>query len=263
MENLPVELPIDLADFEPGSVWLVGAGPGDPGLLTIAGLHAMQSADVIVYDALVGAGILKLAAAGTELIHAGKRGGRPSPRQQDISDQLVALAKDGKRVLRLKGGDPFVFGRGAEECLHLARAGVPFRIVPGITAGVGGLAYAGIPMTTRGSNIAVTFITGHTAKGEVPDNLDWPALAAGSPVLIFYMGATHLARIADELIEAGRPADELVALISRATLPDQRVVETRLDRCAEDLKAAALSQPTLVVVGPVVAMREQLNWLDL
>lgn len=259
MENLPIDLP----EFKPGSVWLVGAGPGDPGLLTIAGLHALQSADVVVYDALVGADILKLARQGAELIHAGKRGGKPSPRQDDISDQLVRLAKKDKRVLRLKGGDPFVFGRGAEECMRLFEAGVAFRIVPGITAGVGGLAYAGIPMTTRGSNIAVTFITGHTAKGDVPDNLDWPALAAGSPVLIFYMGATHLARIAAELIEAGRASSEPVALISRATLPDQRVVETTLAQCADDLKKAALKAPILIVVGPVVALREQLNWLDL
>ena len=259
MENLPIDLP----EFAPGSVWLVGAGPGAPGLLTIAGLHAMQSADVVVYDALVGSDVLKLAGEGAELIHAGKRGGKPSPRQEDISDQLVRLAKEGKRVLRLKGGDPFVFGRGAEECIRLFEAGVPFRIVPGITAGVGGLAYAGIPMTTRGSNIAVTFITGHTAKGDVPDNLDWPALAAGSPVLIFYMGATHLSRIAGELMEAGRAGAEPVALISRATLPDQRVVETTLETCADDLKKAALKAPTLIVVGPVVGLRDQLNWLDL
>jgi uroporphyrin-III C-methyltransferase len=135
--------------------------------------------------------------------------------------------------------------------------------VPGITAGVGGLAYAGIPMTTRGKNIAVTFITGHTASGDVPDDLDWPALAAGSPVLIFYMGATHLDRIAAKLMDAGRAADEPVALISRATLPDQRVLETTLATCAEDLKEAALNPPTLIVVGPVVSLREQLNWLGL
>jgi len=223
----------------------------------------MQNADVIVYDSLVGSDILKLARNGAQLIYAGKRGGKPSLRQEDISDQLVAQAKSGNRVLRLKGGDPFVFGRGAEECFRLFDAGVPFRVVPGITAGVGGLAYAGIPMTTRGSNIAVTFITGHTAKGDLPDKLDWTALAAGSPVLIFYMGATHLARIADELMKAGRPADEPVALISRATLPDQQVVETRLETCAADLKAADLSPPTLIVVGPVVSLRKQLNWLGL
>ena len=259
MENLLIDMP----EFAPGSVWLVGAGPGDPRLLTVAGLHAMQNADVIVYDSLVGSDILKLARNGAQLIYAGKRGGKPSLRQEDISDQLVAQAKSGNRVLRLKGGDPFVFGRGAEECFRLFDAGVPFRVVPGITAGVGGLAYAGIPMTTRCSNIAVTFITGHTAKGDLPDKLDWTALAAGSPVLIFYMGATHLARIADELMKAGRPADEPVALISRATLPDQQVVETRLETCAADLKAADLSPPTLIVVGPVVSLRKQLNWLGL
>ncbi|NQV57259.1 MAG: uroporphyrinogen-III C-methyltransferase [Rhodospirillales bacterium] len=259
MENLPFSLP----EFQPGTVWIVGAGPGDPALLTLAGLHAMRCADVIVYDALVGEEILKLAGSDTELVHAGKRGGKPSPRQEDISETLVQLAKSGKRVLRLKGGDPFVFGRGAEECTHLVDAGVNFRIVPGITAGVGGLAYAGIPMTTRGRNIAVTFITGHTAKGDIPDDINWAALAAGSPVIIFYMGATHLERIAGELMKAGRAGSEPVALISRATLPDQRVVETTLETSAADLKSSGLETPILIVVGAVVSLRDKLNWLDL
>ena len=144
MENLPVKFPV----FEPGSVWLVGAGPGDPGLMSLAGLHALQTSDVIVYDALVGDDILKLARPEAQQEYAGKRGGKPSPKQTDITERLVELARDGKRVLRLKGGDPFVFGRGAEECFRLIEADIPFRVVPGITAGVGGLAYAGIPMTT-------------------------------------------------------------------------------------------------------------------
>ena len=257
MENLPITLP----DFEPGSVWLVGAGPGDPGLLSLAGLQALQTADIIVYDALVGDEILKLANPDAAQEYAGKRGGKPSPKQTDITQRLVELAQDGNRVLRLKGGDPFVFGRGAEECFRLVEAGIPFRIVPGITAGVGGLAYAGIPMTTRGTNTAVTFITGHNAGGTVPDDINWEALADGSPVLIFYMGATHLERIAEKLMEARRTGDEPVALISRATLPDQRVVETTLSTCAADLKKAELDPPTLIVVGPIVALRDQLNWL--
>ena len=258
MENLPFDLPA----FAPGSVWLVGAGPGDPGLLSLHALHGIREADVIVYDALVGKEILKLARPGTVLEYAGKRGGRPSPDQKDISDRLVGLAREGKRVLRLKGGDPFVFGRGAEECLRLGEEGVPFRIVPGITAGIGGLAYAGIPATTRGTNTAVTFITGHSSGGDVPDDLDWDALAKGSPALIFYMGASHLARISERLIAAGRSPDEPVALISRATLPEQTVIETRLDQAADDLEAAGMEPPILVVVGKIVAFRERLNWMQ-
>jgi uroporphyrin-III C-methyltransferase len=253
-------LPISLPAFIPGTVWIVGAGPGDPGLLTLAGWHGLQNADVIVYDALVGDDVLKLAGADAELEYAGKRGGKPSPEQSDISDRLVGLAKEGRKVLRLKGGDPFVFGRGAEECLALAAAGITFRIVPGITAGVGGLAYAGIPMTTRGANTAVTFITGHAAGGSVPDDVNWEALAGGSPVLLFYMGATTLDIIADKLIGAGRSPDEPVALISKATLPEQIVVQSRLSDCYQDLKSAKLAAPTLIVVGEIVALRDQLNW---
>ena len=258
MENLPVKFPV----FEPGSVWLVGAGPGDPGLMSLAGLHALQTTDVIVYDALVGDDILKLARPEAQQEYAGKRGGKPSPKQTDITERLVELARDGKRVLRLKGGDPFVFGRGAEECLRLMEAQIPFRVVPGITAGVGGLAYAGIPMTTRGTNTAITFITGHNAGGKVPDDINWEALANGSQAIIFYMGATHLDRISEKLMEAGRPHDELVALISRATLSDQRVIETTLGNCTRALQESALEPPTLIVVGPIVALRKQLDWLN-
>src|SRR5512138_3036635 len=164
---------LGLPDFMPGSVWLVGAGPGDSGLLSALALHALDRADVVVYDALVDARILALAPAGAELDYAGKRGGRPSPTQPDISARLVRLARTGNRVLRLKGGDPCVFGRGGEEALALAAAGVPFRIVPGITAGIGGLAYAGIPVTHRDANSAVTLVTGHASGGTVPDKLDW------------------------------------------------------------------------------------------
>lgn len=258
-----MDLPqLALPEFAPGTVWIVGAGPGDPGLMTLLAWHAMRSADVIVYDALVGDAVLKLARNGAELVSAGKRGGKPSPQQSDISDLLVSEAGKNKRVLRLKGGDPFVFGRGAEECLRLAEAGIQFRIVPGITAGVGALAYAGIPLTTRGTNTAVTFITGYTAGGRLPDDVDWTALARGSPALVFYMGAPHLKRIAGKLIAAGRRPDEPVAIVSRATLPDQTVLETTLARCAQDLEHTTLPAPTLIVVGPIVALRRDMRWFD-
>ena len=256
--NPELQLPI----FEPGWVWLAGAGPGDPSLLTIAALHGLQNADVVIYDALVGETIVKLANPEATLEYAGKRGGRPSTQQQDISDKLIDCAKAGKRVLRLKGGDPFVFGRGGEECLALVEAGIPFRVIPGITAGVGGPAYAGIPVTYRESNTAVTFITGHTASDGIPSDLNWSALAQGSPVLIFYMAARNLKNIADQLMTAGRAGDEPVVVISRATLPDQAVLETCLETCAEDLIKAQLQTPTLIIVGPVTDLRSKLNWLD-
>lgn len=248
-----------LPAIEPGWVWLVGAGPGDPGLLTLHGLNALKSADVIVYDALVDGRVLDLAAPAVERIYAGKRGGRPSPKQQDISARLVALARDGRRVLRLKGGDPFVFGRGGEEALALVEAGIPFRIVPGVTSGIGGLAYAGIPATHRDVNTAITFITGHSLTGEVPDGLDWPALARGAPVLVFYMAIKHLGEIVTKLIEAGRPADDAVALVSKATTDAQQVVVTRLDRAVTESRA--IEPPAIVVVGEVVRLRPALDWL--
>ena len=175
-------------DFLPGTVWLAGAGPGDPLLLTLLAHHGLECADIVVYDALVDERILAMANTTATLEYAGKRGGRPSVKQSDISQRLVALAQDGKRVMRLKGGDPFVFGRGAQECETLAAAGIDFRIVPGITAGIGGLAYAGIPVTSRDTNAAVTFVTGHTASGDVPDTLDWDCLSKGSPADFFVVG---------------------------------------------------------------------------
>jgi uroporphyrin-III C-methyltransferase len=259
MENIAFKFP----EFERGTVWVVGAGPGDPGLLSLLALHGIQNADVIVYDALVGEGILSFARQDTEIEFAGKRGGRPSINQQDISDRLVVLARENKKVLRLKGGDPFVFGRGAEECLRLAQEKIPFRIVPGITAAVGGLAYAGIPMTTRGTNSAVTFITGHNANGTVPEDIDWKALANGSPALIFFMGMSHIGRIAKELRGAGRPASEPVAIICNATTSYQKVLVSTLERCQQDVAASGLVPPALIVVGEIVNFREQLDWLIL
>ncbi len=252
---------LDLPDLEPGWVWLAGAGPGDPGLVTLLTAHALGQADVVVYDALVDERVLALAGPGAALEFAGKRGGKPSASQRDISERLVELAARKKRVLRLKGGDPFVFGRGGEEALALVRARVPFRVVPGITAGVGGLAYAGIPTTHRETNSAVTFVTGHGSSGQVPDGLDWPALARGAPVLVLYMALKHLDIIAERLLAAGRAEAEPVAVISRATTPRQRVLETTLGRVVAEARAARLQPPALVVVGPVVACRSALDWL--
>ena len=251
---------IELPDIVPGSVWLVGAGPGDPGLVTLYGAHGLAQADAIVFDALVNRRILDLANPKAEMIFAGKRGGRPSPSQEDISQRLVALARAGRRVLRLKGGDPFVFGRGGEEALALARAGIPFRLVPGITAGIGGLAYAGIPATHRDTNAAITFITGHTVGGDVPENLDWIALAKGSPTLVLYMALRHLGRIVSLLAEAGRRPDEPVAIITGATTPDQRVLVTTLEHAAQDSDNAAMVPPALIVIGENVRFRDQLDW---
>jgi len=257
IDNLPFRLP----DLEPGWVWLVGAGPGDPGLVSLLGLQALRQADVVVYDALVDARIIALAAKGAELEFAGKRGGRPSPTQPDISARLVRHARDGKRVLRLKGGDPFVFGRGGEEALALVEAGIPFRVVPGITSGIGGLAYAGIPVTHRDTNHVVTFVTGHGVTGDVPDEIDWHGLASASPVLVFYMATKHLGRIADHLIAAGRSRDEPVAVVSRAATDRQQVIETTLGRAGADVAAVRLDPPALVVMGPVVPLRAGLDWL--
>ena len=248
-------------DFEPGWVWLVGAGPGDPGLLTLHALNALARADVVVYDALVDETVLQFANPLAKLEYSGKRGGKPSPKQRDISARLVELARQGKRVLRLKGGDPFVFGRGGEEALALVDAGIPFRVVPGVTAGIGGLGYAGIPVTHRDTNHAVTFVTGHMAGGAVPENLDWPSIAKGSPVIVLYMALSHLDHIADLLISNGRRADEPVALVRNATLKDQQVLETTLGSASSDVAAANFKAPAIIVIGETVRLRPGLDWL--
>lgn len=247
---------LDLPEFETGCVWLVGAGPGDPGLLTALALHALACADVAVYDALVDPRVLRLARPGASLEYAGKRGGRPSASQPDILARLVALARAGNRVLRLKGGDPCVFGRGGEEALALAAAGVPFRIVPGITAGIGGLAYAGIPVTHRETNSVVAFLTGHDGDGETAGRLDWAAIARAAPVLVLYMASRHLKQIAERLLACGRDSDEPVAIISRATMPEQSVIVSTLGDVAR--AAPSVPAPALVVIGEVVRLRAAL-----
>ncbi len=251
---------LHLAEFVPGSVWLVGAGPGDPGLLSVLALHALDHADSVVYDALVDPRIIELARPGAALEFAGKRGGRPSPRQPDISARLIRLAQEGGRVLRLKGGDPCVFGRGGEEALALAAAHIPFRIVPGITAGIGGLAYAGIPVTHRDIASAVTFVTGHGRDGTMPEGVDWAAIAHGSPVIVLYMALNHLGHIAERLIAAGRSPDEPVAIVSKATTPAQRVVVSTLADAAACAEAARIEAPTIIAIGEVVRLRAALDW---
>lgn len=247
--------------FNPGWVWLAGAGPGDPALLTLGVHSALQQADVVVHDALVGGDILRFAKPGALLEYVGKRGGRPSCRQADITERLIQLARTGKRVLRLKGGDPFMFGRGGEEAVELSRAGIPFRVLPGVTAGIGGLAYGGLPATHREVNSAVTFLTGHDAGGDVPDGLDWHAIARGAPVLVIYMGVRHFAGIAARLIEAGRPASQPVAIVTNATLPSQKVHETTIAEAAGVIEREAIKAPAMIVVGDVVKLRADLDWM--
>ena len=249
---------LELPAFDAGWVWLAGAGPGDAGLVTMLGLHAISTADVILYDALVNDALLKLARPGADVIYAGKRRGKTSARQGDISNQLVALARRGKRVLRLKGGDPFVFGRGGEEALTLARASIPFRVVPGVTAGIGGLAYAGIPVTHRDTNHAVTFITGHGIDGNIPA-LDWTAVSKGSPTIVLYMALAHADQIATLLMDAGRPASEPAAIVSDATSGKQDVRVTTL--AGLGVVAKQSDAPAILVIGENVKLREGLDWL--
>ena len=246
--------------FENGWVWLVGAGPGAPGLMSLLCYHAMQNCDIVVYDALVNPDILRWVKTGAELEYAGKRGGKPSPIQRDISLRLIELAQAGKRVLRLKGGDPFMFGRGGEESQSLAKAGVPFRIVPGITAGVGGLAYAGIPATHRDTNHSVIFLTGHDATGKMPVNVNWKAVALASPVIVMYMAVKNLGEIAAALIAGGRAGDDPVAIISNASMPHQIVAETTLSQAGEFVISNKPPTPAIVVVGHASGWRSMLDW---
>jgi uroporphyrin-III C-methyltransferase len=242
-------------EFAPGSVWLVGAGPGDPGLLSLYALHALNMADVVLHDALVAPDILALAA--TPRLHSvGKRAGGARTHQLRINQKLIALARQGHRVVRLKGGDPLIFGRGGEEALALAAAGVPFRIVPGISAGVGGTASAGIPLTHRTLARSVVFATGHDAHGGVPD-LDFTALAR-TDVVVFYMALRHADTIAARLIEAGRAPDEAIAFVSDATTPRQVVTFATLATAGAVAAMLDPHAPTLIVAGPVLALRDMI-----
>ena len=253
LENIVVALP----DFRAGEVWLAGSGPGDPGLLTLHAVHALQRADVIVFDALVSDEVMALARKGAEREFAGKRGGKPSAKQGDITDRLIELARQNKRVLRLKGGDPFIFGRGGEEALGLAKAGVSFRIVPGLTAGLAGLAYAAIPATTRGTNRAIVLATGHAAvSGEAA--LDWAGLAQTGLPIVLYMGMMHLGEIAREMLEAGASPQTPVAIVSEATTVRQRVLITTLQRAKADADEQGFGAPAIVAIGSIVDLQASL-----
>jgi uroporphyrin-III C-methyltransferase/precorrin-2 dehydrogenase/sirohydrochlorin ferrochelatase len=237
-----------------GSVAIVGAGPGDPDLLTLRALTALQNADVVVYDRLIGPEILDRARRDAERIYVGKAMGDHAASQDEINDLLLVNARSGKRVVRLKGGDPFIFGRGGEEVEHLRRHGICVELVPGITAATASAASAGIPLTHRGLAQAVTLVTGHGAEGE-PD-VDWAALAGGNHTLAIYMGLSNAGRVAERLIANGRASGTPVAVVSRATLPDQRIEIGRLGELEDLVRERAIEGPALILIGEVVALAD-------
>jgi len=240
--------------FAPGHVWLAGAGPGDPGLLTLDALAGLAQADVIVHDALVDARVLALAGEKARLEFAGKRGGKPSATQADISERLIVLARAGERVLRLKGGDPFVFGRGGEEAVALAAAGIPFRVIPGITAGLAALTAACIPATLRGVNRAVIFAAGHGAD----EDFDWAPLARSGAPIVLYMVMHNLERIAAALLDAGLAANTPAAVIASAATPNERILVSTLGELAAAVREQKLEPPAIVVIGEIVNARARL-----
>ena len=246
----------------PGIVYLVGAGPGDPGLMTTRSLELIVAADVIVHDRLIPSEALAPARPDAELIYVGKEPGAASVPQEGIADLLIEKAREGKLVVRLKGGDPFVFGRGGEEAEALADAEIPFELVPGITAGIAAPEYAGIPVTHRDDASAVAFVSGHEDPEKEDSALDYDAIAKFPGTLVFYMGVNALPRISKALIEAGRDASEPAAVVERGTLPGQRTVTSTLEGIATAAEEAGIQPPSVTVVGPVAARRERIAWLE-
>jgi uroporphyrinogen III methyltransferase / synthase len=244
------------------TVFLVGAGPGDPGLLTVRARDLIAAADVILYDRLIPPGALEGAREDAELVNVGKQGGGPQVPQAETDALLVDYGRRFATVVRLKGGDPFVFGRGGEEALVLREAGIAFEVVPGVTAGVAAPAYAGIPVTHRDLASGVAFITGHEDPAKPETALDWPALAAFPGTLVFYMGVRALPRIASQLVAGGRAVDEAVAVVERGTLPGQRVLLATLADVAERASAEGIRAPAVTLVGPVAALRARIAWLE-
>src|SRR4029434_866257 len=241
-----------------GEVYLVGAGPGDPELLTLRALKLMQCAEVALYDNLISPAVLDLLPAAVERIYVGKRRADHAMRQEEINALLVRHAKAGKRVLRLKGGDPFIFGRGGEEIDTLSANGVPFEVVPGITAALGVAAYAGIPLTHRDCAQSCVFVTGTLKEGSM--DLDWPALARPRQAIVVYMGLPGLPVLCAELVRHGLPATTPAAIVQQGTIATQRVVTGTLRTLPGRAERAALHGPTLIIVGDVVRLRARLNW---
>lgn len=246
----------------PGTVYIVGAGPGDPGLLTLKGLRYLREAEVVLYDDLLDSRLLNLAPSTCEHIAVGKRGGRKNPSQDAIHALLVERARQGRIVIRLKGGDPFIFGRGGEEALHLRQAGIPFEIVSGVSAASGVLAYAGIPLTHRGTASAALLVTGNEDPAKPDATIDWDQLAAFDGTLVIFMAVRKLARICQQLVAHGRPAATPAAAIEWGTWPDQRTVVADLQHLPTRAKAQQIRSPALIVIGSVVALRQQLNWFE-
>ncbi|VAW71107.1 Precorrin-2 oxidase @ Sirohydrochlorin ferrochelatase activity of CysG / Uroporphyrinogen-III methyltransferase [hydrothermal vent metagenome] len=241
-----------------GEVYLVGAGPGDPDLLTFRAIRLMQQAEVVVYDRLVSKEVMALCRRDADRIYVGKERDNHTVPQEDINHLLVRLAKEGKRVCRLKGGDPFIFGRGGEEIDTLAEEGISFQVVPGITAASGTAAYAGIPLTHRDYSQAVVFTTGHLKDGTT--NINWPALAQPNQTIVFYMGLHGLEIICSELMAHGMSKDMPIAMVQQATTPNQKVVTGTLDTMVDKVKQFQLKPPTLIIVGEVVTLQEKLSW---
>jgi uroporphyrinogen III methyltransferase / synthase len=244
-------------------IYLVGSGPGDPGLFTVKGVRCMEEADAIVYDRLAPEALLKYARPEAEKIYVGKKPGNPTMSQEEINDLLATLGRAGKTVVRLKGGDPYIFGRGGEEALALLEAGLPFEVVPGVTSGVAAPAYAGIPVTHRQVSTSVAFVTGHEDPTKGRTDVDWGKLANGADTLVLYMGVGRLAEISSGLISAGRTPDTPVACVRWGTVPEQRTVTGTLEDIADRVAEAGLKPPAIIVVGDVVALREAgLDWFE-
>ncbi len=243
-------------------VYLIGAGPGDPGLITVRGRDCLKRSDVVLYDYLANHQLLEAAPPHAELIYAGKVGGAHNREQGQINDLIVAKAREGKVVARLKGGDPFVFGRGGEECEALVDAGIPFEIVPGVTAGIGAATYAGIPLTHRDVTTSVAFVTGHEHPDKATSEIDWEKLSLGSGTVVFYMGVRNLPQITTNLMAHGRSPQTPVALIRWGTRPEQEVLTGTLADIAEKAKKVAFKPPAITIVGEVVRLRETLRWFD-
>ncbi|PAQ15485.1 uroporphyrinogen-III C-methyltransferase [Bacillaceae bacterium SAOS 7] len=244
-----------------GKVWLVGAGPGDPDLITVKGLRALQEADVILYDRLINEELLQEAKEGAELIFCGKRPNHHHLQQETINHLLVLHAKKGKKVTRLKGGDPFVFGRGGEEAEFLAKHHIPFEVVPGITSGIAASTYAGIPVTHRDHSASFAIVTGHRQEGE-QEELKWSALAKGVDTLAIYMGVKNLPYIQEQLLSNGKSTDTPAALIHWGTTAIQRTVTGTLGTIDEVAKQAAMTNPSMIIIGDVVKLREKIQWFQ-